>query len=439
MGPPHSVGRLRARATLATLTLVLTVSVPSCAASGEESPAADSTWSRIVEQTDITGSIRGSYWSSSRNLNNEDNLGVAGLWLRGRSQLAPAVAVVADGWLMNDSLFSARSTNALLREGYLDLRFGPLDLRVGQQIIAWGRADRLNPTDNLTSRNFTLLVPEDSDQRSGTVGIQATYHLASFALIGVWLPTFQPNIIPIEVPRDPGVLVGRQLPNEPVSQFAVKIDQSGSRVDWSLSFFDGFGLYPDLEVINTSLTKVFVAPTYHKIQVIGADAATAWGPYSLRAEAAYTFTQHSENSQVKRPFFYMVMGGDRTFWSTLNVNLQFVLRVISDYQNPIDITNPITRTVAIQQAMINSQLDPVQESIALRVSQKWLHDTLETEFAAVVGVNRGDYALRPKAKYAITDRLRLTVGGDVFGGPTPSVYGRIKDTTTAYVELRWDY
>jgi len=433
--PAPRIGRAWLRAT----ALLLAGALLPGPARGEEPPAGGGTLHNIIEQTDISGSIRGSYWSSSRSLNNENNLGVAALWLRGRSQLAPAVALVADGWVMNDDLFVARSTNALLREGYLDVKIDALDLRIGQQIIAWGRADRINPTDNLTSRDFTLLVPEDSDQRTGTVGMTATYRLAGYSLIGVWLPTFQPNIIPLLTPPDPFVLLPRQLPNEPVSQFALKVDKTGGPVDWSVSFFDGFDLYPDLEIVGTSLTKINVALTYHHIQVIGADAAAVWGPYGFRAEMAYTFTEHWKNSQVKSPFFFMVLGADRTFLGNLNVNLQFILRVISDFQNPIDVPNPAARAVAIEQATINSQLDRVQESISLRVGKKWLNETLETEVASVVGLIRLDYAVRPKVKYAITDRLRATVGGDIFRGPSPSFFGRIQDTSTAYVELRWDY
>ena len=421
------------------LALVLAAGALPPGALAEEPHAEGSAVSRIVEETDITGSLRGSYWSSSRRLDNQDNLGVAALWLRGRSQIVPALAVAADGWVMNDHLFQERATSALLREGYLDLRFGSLDVRVGEQIIAWGRADRLNPTDNLTPRNFTLLVPEDGDQRTGTTGIKATYHLAGFPLTGVWLPTFQPHVVPIETPRDPFILLPRQLPREPVSQYAVRLEQTGSKVDWSLSFFDGFDLYPDLQVVGMTLTTVSVAQTYHRVQIIGADAATVWGPYGLRAEAAYTFTEHSSDNQVKSPFFYMVVGADRTFLVNLNINLQFVLRVISDYQNPIDVASPARRPVAIQQATLNSQLDRVQESITLRVSKKWLGETLETEVGSIVGLVRLDYAVRPKVKYAITDRLRLTAGGDIFRGPSPSFFGRLRNTSTAYVELRWDY
>jgi len=426
-----------ARVKVLALAIALCIT-PACALGEEPAPRAG--WlGSLIEGTELSGSLRGSYWSSSRSLNNNDNLGVASAWLRGRSQLAPGVSLVADAWLMNDELFQAGATSALLREGYLDLTFGSLDLRVGQQIIAWGRADRINPTDNLTSRNFTLLVPEDSDQRTGTTGIKATYHWGSTSFIGVWLPTFQSDIIPIKTPADPGVLRPRQLPNEPVSQFALKVDQTGGKVDWSVSFFDGFDLYPDLEITGLSLTKVFVAPTYHKVQVIGADAATVLGPYGLRAEAAYTFTEHSENNQVKSPFFLMVLGADRTFLGSLNINAQFVLRVISDYTNPINVQNPINRAVFTEQATINNQLDQVQESISLRINKKWLNETLETEVASIVNLARLDYAVRPKAKYAITDRLKATVGGDIFRGSTPSFFGRLRDNSTAYVEIRLDF
>ena len=154
---------------------------------------------------------------------------------------------------------------------------------------------------------------------------------------------------------------------------------------------------------------------------------------------AYTFTEHSQNNQVKSPFFFLVLGADRTFLGSLNINAQFVLRVISDYTNPIDVPNPINRGVFTEQATINNQLDRVQESITLRVNKKWLNETLETEVASIVNLARLDYAVRPKAKYSITDRLKATVGGDIFRGPTPSFFGRLRDNSTAYVEIRLDF
>jgi hypothetical protein len=426
---------------VAFATLALTVAgllLPAAALSEENSPEDGSFVADLIRQTELGGSLRAAYWSSSRSLNNQDNLPVAALWLHGSSQLAPGVSLFAEGWVRNDDLFKAEATSGLFRQGYLDLRFGPLDLRLGKQIIAWGRADRINPTDNLTPKDFTLLVPEDSDQRSGTTGIKATYHWASFSLIGVWLPTFEPDTIPIQQPP-PTFTLRERVPGEPVSQWAVKIEQAGREVDWSVSYFEGFDLHPDLEIMDIGLSGVNLALTHHRIQVIGADAATAVGPYTLRGEAAYTFTKHSQNSQVKSPFFALVLGGDRTVLQNLNINLQYILRVISEFQAPREIPDPLLRGVAIQRAMINNQLDRVQQSVALRISKKWLNDTLNAELGSIVSLTRSDFAVRPKITYAITDHVKATVGADIFRGGIPSFFGRLRDTSTAYAELRWDF
>ncbi len=54
-----------------------------------------------------------------------------------------------------------------LREAYADLYLGDFDLRAGQQIIAWGRADGINPTNNLTPQDYFVRSPEPDDIRMG--------------------------------------------------------------------------------------------------------------------------------------------------------------------------------------------------------------------------------------------------------------------------------
>ena len=47
-----------------------------------------------------------------------------------------------------------------IREAYLDVygfMWDNVDLRIGKQRIAWGKADRLNPTDNLNPYDFSDL------------------------------------------------------------------------------------------------------------------------------------------------------------------------------------------------------------------------------------------------------------------------------------------
>ena len=414
------------------LAVVLTGCLVAVAAAEETSLLSD-----VIARTNVGGSLRGGYWSSSRDLDGRTHLPVAALWLHGRWD--PQPAVVVDGWVRNDDLFHEEATAGKLREAYVDLRVGPVDLRIGRQIIAWGRADRINPTDTLTPRDFTLLVPEDADQRFGVTGIRATTTVAGMSLTGIFLPTFAPHVIPLR-PPPPLTTLAERVPGDPVWQGALKLERTGGRVDWSVSYFDGFDLFPDLQLAGVGPSGASLLLTHHRIRVIGTDAAAAVGPYTVRGEAAYTFTEHSRvGDEIKSPFFFMVLGADRTWPGAVYVNLQYVLRVVADFQPLGDVADPIRREVAVQQALINDQLDRIKHALALRVGRSWLNDTLRAEINAIVSPNRFDYAVRPKLTYALTDRVKLTAGGDLFGGPTVSFFGRLRDASTAYVEARWDF
>ena len=422
---------------LAWLGVIVTGGLAAAPAIAEESASASGVRS-LVDAIRLDASLRGAYWTSARTLDDREDLPTAALWLRGRWDLGSSAALVVDGFVRNDDLFHARDTNGKFREGYLDARAGPLDVRVGKQIIAWGRADRINPTDNLTPRDFTRLVPEDADQRSGTTGVSATYHLAGTALTGIVLPTFEPHVIPLRRPPV-GSTVRERVPDDPVLQGAVKIERVGGRVDWSLSYFDGIDLFPDLQTDRIRASGLDLALTHHRIRVVGADAAAAVGPYTVRGEAAYTFTEHARRGdQIKSPFFFLVLGADRTLPGAVYVNVQYLVRVISDFQDPDRIGDVVQRGVALEQALINDQLDPVKHAVAIRVSRNWLNETLASELAFVVSPNRGDYAVRPKISYAVTDHVKITAGANLFRGDTVSVFGRLRDASTAYVEVRWD-
>jgi hypothetical protein len=151
----------------------------------------------LFEQVRFSGSVRSGYWSSSRNLGDRAHLATAALWLKAESRVTSQVDLTVEGWVRSDDLFREQASWGELREAYLDLRRDNVDIRVGKQIIVWGRADRLNPTDNLTPRNFTLLAVEDDDQRVGTPAVRLSYFLDRFSLTGIWLPHFAPHVIPL--------------------------------------------------------------------------------------------------------------------------------------------------------------------------------------------------------------------------------------------------
>ena len=417
--------------------LLLVLFLPALAGAGEADGLPDV--KRLVEHLGLGGSLRGSYWSSSRTLDADHHFFGSALWLKAAPRLAPSLSLFAEGWVRNQELFRDEATDGELREGYLSAGLGPLDLRVGKQIIAWGRADRINPTDNLTPRDFTLLVPEDDDQRLGAVAGKATLYVGGIALTGIWLPHFEPDTIPIE--RVPGVTIRERIPREAFGQWAIRMEQTGKAVDWSLSYFEGFDLIPDFVIDRAGPSFLDLVLKHRWVRVIGADAATILGRYGLRAEAAFTFTAdpRGRRPDEKNPFFFMVLGGDRTFFEHLNVNLQYLFRYVLHHRNPVEVPDPVQRSVAIQQATVANELDEFLHGASLRVANKWLNETLEAEVAVILLFARLDFAVRPKVTYAITDRWKAVVGADIFRGEGQSFFGRLRDNSAAYAELRFSF
>lgn len=381
----------------------------------------------------LTGSLRTGYWSSNRLLDDDRHIGTASAWLKLDRRFDGGFGVFAEGYAANEDLFGDRRDASRLREVYLDGRRGDWDFRLGKQIVAWGRADRLNPTDNLTPRDFTLLAPEVDEDRFGSLAAKAAWTMkAGLSLTGLWLPQFRPHVFPF-VPRG-GVQYAEDVPAS-ARQWALKLDQSGGEVDWSLSYFDGFDLSPDLSPGGGSLIRL----SHHRTRVIGADAATTRGAWRYAVEAAYTRTEDTDgtNPFVKNPFWYGVLGVERDFTGDLSVIVQLFARHVEKYANPEDLSPAAGRALAVQQAVLNVQYERSQQGLTARIAKKWLNETVEGELAATALLGDTGYALRPKLVYVESDHLKLIAGFEAFRGSDKTSFGRLERNRTVFTELRY--
>jgi hypothetical protein len=390
----------------------------------------------MTQQLNIDGSLRGGYYGASRSLDDRKDLTTAALWLKTQPNVGPDASLQIEGWVRNDDSFAKGKSQGQLREGYLYYAAGDLDWRIGKQIIAWGRADGLNPTDNLTPRDYTLLTPEDSDQRLGTTAVKMNYHLPNATLTAIWLPTFTPSVYPI--PPQSGIPASESV--SWVRQAALKLDHSSSNADWSVSWFSGLDMTPDLKMNVSGVSGTTFVLQHRRIRVLGLDGATTIQRYGLRAEAAYTLTDNAANDPlVKQPFLYAIIGGDRTFGDNFNINLQYYFRRVSNFHDPQAITDLTLRTIALQQAILSNQATRFQQGITLRISDKWLDETLEGEIAGVFPIARGDFALKPKMLYAFTDQWKGTLGADIFRGSDNTFYGRLRSNSSLFAEIKYSF
>ena len=409
--------------SLACLALVGYLTL-AATASAQDSPRAT-----------LSGSLRAGYWSSTRNLDPEHPLGAGMVWLKGSARSVRHITVVAEGWATVRGPADEPDAIIELREAHVAAAFGDLDLRVGRQIVAWGRADGVNPTGNLAAEDLTVLTPDDADRRLGTSTATATYYVGSFALSALWIPEFRGHQFPL--PSESGAAFVDERSSWPGNQWAVRVERSGGALDWSLSVFRGLDLSPDLAPAEVPGA---IALRYHPVLVFGGDAAATAGRFGLRAEGAYLRTNDAVGTDpfTKNPFAFFVVGGDRTFDGRFNLNLQYLIRIVRRHQEETGL-GPDLAPIAEQQAILSAQTRRVQHGASLRASGKWLHETLETEWAVIAYAAPRGLAMRPKVTYAATDRVTMSLGAEVFRGRDGSLFQLLRPNSATYLEARWGF
>jgi hypothetical protein len=382
---------------------------------------------------DATGSLRWGYWRSSRRLDDDKDLVPSSIWATASARSSYA-SLLFDGWLQYGST-EASQDRSELREAYVDVPLGQhLHARVGRQQLAWGRADKLNPTDNVSPRDYTLMSSEDDDQRYGADALKLDWDVSNFTATGLWIPRFEPTSVPF--PAAVPLPVQSSVHHNQPGQWAAKLDRSGGTVDWSLSYYQGQDLTPDLGLQAGPAPTLLLS--HHPVRVWGSDMASVVGRYGFRAELAYTQTANSDGSNpyIKSPFVYLVAGVERSVLADVNINVQYFGRRLLHHQPPESYADPNVQQVATQQDVLNSQLDATQHGATVRISKDWLNDTLKTEFIGAISVPHRSYAAMPKVVYALNDHWKIAVGADVMNGNQEGVFGRLRSNNGVHLELR---
>ncbi len=224
-----------------------------------------------------------------------------------------------------------------LHEAYVDIFFDTLDVRVGNQIISWGRTDFINPTDVINPLDLTnMLTGETAERKVPTFAVKLDYYHGNTTAELVVAPFFQEYKYDLvgsdwaifhyglfseyvggafpwadRLDDESQKLINRSsltfsLPNQPADspeniQGGIRISSKYRGWDFSLSYLNVFDRLPTVTIsealrnaIETgtvvgylaSLTAEEMAGTvsldYHRYHMIGFDFATTWGSYGIR-------------------------------------------------------------------------------------------------------------------------------------------------------------
>jgi hypothetical protein len=375
-----------------------------------------------------------SQWTSNRNLDDRANVTGAGCVMSWKPKFGNDLRLGLNaraGW---QDQGVADGASGRVREAYVDFDAEPFSLRAGRQIIAWGRADRINPTDSLSPRDFTLLVPDDEQQRNGIDALRLRYainpELSVTAVVAkseahvTPAGSLPPNLVLAEPPRD--------------TEWALKLDRSGSGIDWSVSYFDGLSRAVRYRLDFTNPRSPLFRGDVERVQKLGADFAVAQGAWTLRGEIAHSRIGASCAacpSDVRR-VSSAVLGGDVDFAETMNFNVQVFANLKEDFADPAGLTG-VREALALGLNRLNTDYGARETGLTLRLSDRLLNDKLRWEISAVLDVSGNSYTIRPRLSYAVNDHLRLSAGVDHFEGSSQSYFGALTKNSTAFAIVSW--
>lgn len=383
-----------------------------------------------------SGQCQLGHWSSNRNL--DDRGGglegrCQGAWRpRWSESLSLGLAARAGYGDAGTGPGHAQGTGHVA-EAHVDYSSGAWSARVGRQLIAWGRADRINPTDSFGPRDHTLLAADDEAQRLGVDAALLRHDFSESLNLTAVLARFAPDR------RPQGSMPAHRSEIAPTHRrnWAVKLDHSGG-IDASLSYFDGHAAAPRYSAqIGAQIGATGLAFTgqHERVRTLGADFATALQAWTLRGEIARSALRPdcagcTEGASPRRHTLQAVLGMDRDFGDNANINVQLFTtrrRAEAGAALPTAVNEALDR--------LNLAFGPRQNGLTLRLAQRLYNERLKIELAGLWDFSHHSRLLRPRLQWAQTDALRFGAGLDHFSGPVQSLFGNLQRNNAGFVDM----
>lgn len=412
----------------------------------------------VLEALDLGGYLRSTLYAGRAASQDAGQIksGYGEFSLKARTTVEDYGGAFAEVRFREGMEFDQRISQFTLREAYVDTYAGRFDFRVGHQIVVWGRADGLNPTDNITPKDMLARSPDEDDRRLANFLIRTYYNAPNVRLEGIWIPFYRPSRIPTEFISFPENVLygGHDYPSARLedSAFAIRLNLELPSLDGSLSYFNGHNPSPGMSAellplsppeIPVPIVNAFLKS--YRMQAIGADFATTLGSLGLRGEAAYRWPHEDYKASVHviNPDLYYVLGIDREFSSGLNLIFQYLGRYVTDFeelQPPTDPSQlPLFRLVE-KNRLLASQQSELSHALTLRIAQSLMYETLDLELMGYVSLTTEEFFIRPKLTYRITDALKLIAGGEWYQGPSDTLFDLMDPYLSAFFgELRLSF
>ncbi len=344
-----------------------------------------------------------------------------------------------------ENVLEAHEYEAELTDTYVQGRLrSRLDLKLGRQIVVWGKSDNLRVTD--------VLNPLDN-REPGLVDIEDLRLPVAMARIDYyWGASDNWNITALVIPelrfgKDPvygsdffpfeegplSAFFNQAIEKKPSSipaNYEYALAVNGIFSGWDLSFYgarffeDQYHPFLDL---SGGMAGLLIELRHNDLYMAGGAVNVAFGNLLLKAELAWLtgFEYYSINDKKSR--FDFLLGLEYTGLKDTTVSLEAVNRHLFAFE------------VSMGDSPNYGQEDSFQG--ALRVSRSLFHETLEITMVASMLGERGQEGAfeRFSAKYDVADALEMSGGIILYHHGDNVFFKNIEDKDRLFLEFKYSF
>lgn len=346
------------------------------------------------------------------------------------------------------------------REGYISTSAGLFDFKIGQQIVVWGRADGINPTNNITPQNMIVFSQEVDDMRESNFLARLYLNTKRLRFDGIWIPFFLESKLPIEsanLPIGINFIDDSMYPDHSIknSSYAIRCTFEGSKADGSISYFNGYNSFPGINAIVSIDGFLFFKEAY-RMHVIGGDFSTAIGSFGISGETGFRLPY--ENYEIKEflpyPEVKFVFGLDIGI-GNINLLMQYIGKNVFNYKvltMPILIDHQNQLAIQIYQyklasyelekynRMLLDQQNEYSNSIMARIETTFFYETIHMECSGMYMFSSNEYVIATKISYDISDAISIIAGGRyVDGSKNTLLHMANRMMSNVFVEMKYSF
>jgi hypothetical protein len=356
----------------------------------------------------------------------------------------------------------------IIREAYVSLHLGIVDIDLGQKFVTWGMVDYLSPL-NVVNHSDTTVLSVDNILEGSLPDVLAQvriYPTDSLSIELIYAPFLQPNLFDIE---DIEIIVenfpflgsnyhinaafkdrGIPLFSEWAHSLYSAVHYSSYLVDLIVSYSTYLDKNPDFDLSGITETIMepdhtitgTAYPTYTRVHNIGAGVSFYLGNFLVSADSAIKVTKDWEGSaiEIHNSELFSALQVERLFWNRVRAHLNVYHRYVFNYDTPIETPySPLIENYII--AVIDDYLlqKPQSQVYFLgHLDSHFLREKLMLGVNFVYGYTEKGYYLVPRITYKISDRVTVSAGADIWvRGDFESFLGRNESRDNFF--LRFQY